>query len=515
MLASRNWPCRSPNNWGPNCSHRLCNARPSNHPPPIFCLAPAARALWMSAKANLAASVLVPAPPTGKNPPDIAPAVGGLFSPQSKSLGIDLTEHSPAIQHKIVYAGTAVSSFAKGAELLENLAEIPVNAKKVERLCQDIGNERVAQRDEADASFVALPLTQKFQAPAGVERPQLACVMPDGGRFQFRERCAEPVEPTGTGQPPGQAEQSEYDEEDPAAKGFWKEYKAGLLAWMQSEVHEQDPCADIPAGFLDVLRIPILAREIGKVAASPREETAEADEPRPLEQALEEESQYEPPRVKKRKVVATCRRWKDFAVSLASAAWLACFQLAARKVFVADGSANNWRVWARFFGSFTPVLDFVHVLSYVYAAATAGRGLAQGWECYQRWISWVWKGEVSKVIAQLQQRQGEVGVPAKGESETSVPSVVARTLGYLTNHQDKMKYPEYRQQGLPITSSLIESVMKQMNYRVKGTEKFWDKGAEAMVQLRADLISDDAPLDDFFEQRQANATGQRRYRRAA
>ena len=47
-------------------------------------------------------------------------------------------------------------------------------------------------------------------------------------------------------------------------------------------------------------------------------------------------------------------------------------------------------------------------------------------------------------------------------------------------------------------------------------EKFWcAEGAEAIVQLRADHLSDDAPLDGFWERRQANATGQRPYRRAA
>ena len=54
-----------------------------------------------------------------------------------------------------------------------------------------------------------------------------------------------------------------------------------------------------------------------------------------------------------------------------------------------------------------------------------------------------------------------------------------------------------------------------LNQRVKGTEKFWcSQGAEAIVQLRADYLSDDQPLDAFFEQRQQNATGQRPYRHA-
>jgi hypothetical protein len=86
-------------------------------------------------------------------------------------------------------------------------------------------------------------------------------------------------------------------------------------------------------------------------------------------------------------------------------------------------------------------------------------------------------------------------------------------LTYLRNHQDKMRDDEYRRQGLPITSSHVESVVKQINQRVKGTEKFWsEEGSEAVLQLRADYLSDGQPLDAFWQRRQAAATGQCRYR---
>ena len=47
--------------------------------------------------------------------------------------------------------------------------------------------------------------------------------------------------------------------------------------------------------------------------------------------------------------------------------------------------------------------------------------------------------------------------------------------------------PEYRRQGLPVSSSLVESLIKEMNFRVKGTEKFWNRpeGAENILQIRA------------------------------
>jgi hypothetical protein len=63
-------------------------------------------------------------------------------------------------------------------------------------------------------------------------------------------------------------------------------------------------------------------------------------------------------------------------------------------------------------------------------------------------------------------------------------------------------------------SSHVESTVKQINYRVKGTEKFWtEEGAEALLQLRADYLSDDEPMEAFWQRRQDAATGQRRYHR--
>jgi hypothetical protein len=44
-----------------------------------------------------------------------------------------------------------------------------------------------------------------------------------------------------------------------------------------------------------------------------------------------------------------------------------------RMVFIGNGSDNNWTIWRQSAPSFTPVLDFIHALSYVFAAAMAGR----------------------------------------------------------------------------------------------------------------------------------------------
>jgi hypothetical protein len=431
------------------------------------------------------------------------------------------------VQQKITYAGTVSRSFAEGSELLERLADLPVSAKQVERVTRRIGAERVAERDATVAAYQALPLVEKFAVPARVTPPDLAVVMADGGRLQILDRSAPPTAappppaaasadaiPVSAAAVPAAAEGAAWDEEK-VAVGHWREDKVGLLLTMHSAVSATDPCPEIPPSFLDAARIPELARELSRQVKEPAE-TDGAVAAATADEALPEETLYQPPRVAQRQVLASRRTWPTFAPIVAAAAWAAGFQGAARKAFVGDGSANHWRLQRRFFGSFVPILDFIHALSYVYAAATAGQARAAGWTCYRQWIGWVWQGQVGKVVTALQERQAELGLPEEGDAETSPRQVVARTLTYLGNQQGKMQYDAYRRQGLPITSSLMESVVKQVNRRVKGTEKFWSEdGAEALLQLRADQLSDGQPLEAFWQRRQQAATGQRRYHPAA
>ena len=105
-------------------------------------------------------------------------------------------------------------------------------------------------------------------------------------------------------------------------------------------------------------------------------------------------------------------------------------------------------------------------------------------------------------------------MPTAADKEGSPPVVLREALTFLGNHRGQMKYPDYRRQGLPITSSHVESEIKRINQRVKGTEKFWSEdGAEWILQLRADYLSDDRPMEAFWEKRQAEETGQHRYRK--
>jgi hypothetical protein len=443
--------------------------------------------------------------PFGKNRRPAASNVGGIFFPQSKSLGIDRSRYCPSLQRKIVYAGSAQGSFEQGRQSLQELAGVAVSAKQVERLTRDRGRERVAERTAAVATYQELPLADKHRTPADVASPEVAVVESDGGRLQILERGGAGAATTAEETPPGR-ERGKH----------WREDKAALLVTVKSTVSASDPCPQVPETFVDPTRMLKLTREIHAVPAGldgvvePEPDAASAAD------ELSAETKYTPPTMVTRRVVASRLRWPSFGPLVAQAARAAGLLGADRRAFVGDGSDNNWAIWRRFFSSWTPIIDFIHVLSYVFAAATAGRKFAEGWPAYVRWIEWLWQGQPERIIAELAQRQAELGAPEPADADTHPRRFVAEALTYLQNHKDKMRYDEYRRQGLPITSSHMESLMKQINQRVKGTEKFWcEEGAEAILQLRADILSDDRPLDAFWERRQASETGQRRYRKAA
>ncbi|MDB5309315.1 MAG: LysR family transcriptional regulator, partial [Gemmataceae bacterium] len=60
-----------------------------------------------------------------------------------------------------------------------------------------------------------------------------------------------------------------------------------------------------------------------------------------------------------------------------------------------------------------------------------------------------------------------------------------------------------RREGLPATSSLVESLVGEFNARVKSKQKYWTRpgGAESILQLGAAVPSEDDRLHRFFADR--------------
>jgi hypothetical protein len=223
-------------------------------------------------------------------------------------------------------------------------------------------------------------------------------------------------------------------------------------------------------------------------------------------------SSYPAPRLLSREVVASGADAESFGWQLAARAWQRGFPSARRQVFVADGAHANWTIQRKHFSHATAILDLMHALSYAFSAALA----APEKDAYRRWAEWIWAGQVDRVIAALGECQQRIGKPPAEASPTDPRQRVDRALTYYEFHRSRMNYPEYRRLGLPLSSSHIESTIKQINRRVKGTEKFWSQPtSEAVLQLRADYLSDSGPLTFFWLRHQARQTGANSYAQVA
>ncbi len=178
---------------------------------------------------------------------------------------------------------------------------------------------------------------------------------------------------------------------------------------------------------------------------------------------------------------------------------------AVSKAYVCDGQKYNWSIWELHLRplGFVAILDFVHLVVYLYAAACAawGRGTAAAWAGYKRWLGQAWSGESAQLLRGLRAQGERLGSPPAECSEDDPRRVVSEAVGYVTNNRPRMDYPRYRKLGLPISSAPVESTIKRLNRRLKGTEKFWgSRGGEALLTIRAAYLSEDGRVGRYWAQ---------------
>ena len=186
------------------------------------------------------------------------------------------------------------------------------------------------------------------------------------------------------------------------------------------------------------------------------------------------------------------------------------------KAALGDGSLWIWNLVQEHLVGFTPILDFVHLLPYLYAAGQAAfqAQALKAWKFYEKLLRLAWGGKVAELLGALEKEAQRLGTPPKDAAESDPRQILATALGYVAKNRDKMDYPHYRREGLPISSAPVESLIKQVKLRVKGTEKFWvHEGLDAVLQVRAASLSDDGRLERFWKERPASrAAGRSRFK---
>jgi hypothetical protein len=393
-------------------------------------------------------------------------------------LGLDARELTPVLVQRITRAGAETRSFQRAAIVMKDVGDSGVSAKTIERVVHDVGGE-LAERRDAD------PKTDDALARRPEEPPDLAVVECDGGRIRTRE----------PGHGPGVHRTAEG----------WRETKNACLIRAARTVSQEDPQPEPPECFCDPKHVAQIAETeaLSVAAAVPDSSGAVPKHDVPGSEGLVPPADWHPRRLV-RTVLSSIAGSKDFGQQMAREAKRRRFAEARARAFLGDGLPWNWSIWKQYFADFTPILDFIHVLSYLFLAAKAVHQAAgDAWDQYLVWMRGAWGGEVEQVLEELGGWRAKLGEPSDDAPENDPRRILQKTITYLENNRERMNYPEYRRAGLPVTTAWMESLVKEMNYRVKGTEMFWNdpEGAEAILQVRAAALCDDERLTEHLRTR--------------
>jgi hypothetical protein len=347
------------------------------------------------------------------------------------------------------------------------MLELEITSAGLCAVTEKLGRERASLRDAEVKAFQDGDLKPQY-----VEAPAVAAVAMDGGRSQVRVSGAT----RGVHEP------------------AWTETKVADLSTYSDIKFPADPQPEPPKQFLDPPKVVELVRQMkgfsGGARAEERRRPVKTKEPEDPAPAGERTS----PRRKVRTVVATTGNCDQFGPMVAAEAMHRGFFGAKKRAALGDGSLWIWGIVAFYLVGFTPILDFLHLLAHLYSAAQAAHKDKAGkaWSLYVRLLKIAWAGKVALLLEILKEHAERLGAPPEHCKEDDPRKTLARTVDYVDKNKDKMDYPEYRREGLPISSSMVESLIKQVSRRVKGTEKFWDnQGLEATLQVRAAYLSED------------------------
>jgi hypothetical protein len=172
------------------------------------------------------------------------------------------------------------------------------------------------------------------------------------------------------------------------------------------------------------------------------------------------------------------------------------FDHAPRRVVLGDGAVWIWNLADEQFPGAIQIVDLYHAKGHLWDVAKAiygaGSDLGEQWAKQRR--DELDEGKIDAVLAALQ-------VHAQANHEAR------KCLDYVTRNQLRMRYPEFRAQGLCVSSGVVEAGCKvAIGTRLKRAGMHWTAaGADAIIALRCCKLS--GRFEDFWERHSSAAAG--------
>jgi hypothetical protein len=170
------------------------------------------------------------------------------------------------------------------------------------------------------------------------------------------------------------------------------------------------------------------------------------------------------------------------------------FDQAQRRAILGDGAPWIWNLADEHFPGAIQILDLYHAKGHLCDAAKAiygaGTDLAEKWAKQRR--DQLDDGKIDDILAAL-------NIHAEANEEAR------KCFDYVTLNRHRMCYPEFRAQGLCVSTGVVEAGCKTaIGVRCKRAGMHWTvAGADAIIALRCCKLS--RCFEDFWERRSAAA----------
>ena len=170
------------------------------------------------------------------------------------------------------------------------------------------------------------------------------------------------------------------------------------------------------------------------------------------------------------------------------------FDQAPRRVVLGDGAPWIWNLADEQFPGAIQIVDLYHAKGHLWDVAKdiygAGTNLAERWAKQRR--DELDEGKIDDILTALQ-------LHAHTNEEAR------KCLDYIVRNQSRMRYPEFRAQGLCVSTGVVEAGCKlAIGTRLKRAGMHWTvAGADAIIALRCCKLS--GRFEDFWERRSTAA----------
>ncbi len=166
------------------------------------------------------------------------------------------------------------------------------------------------------------------------------------------------------------------------------------------------------------------------------------------------------------------------------------FDAAARRVVLGDGAPWIWNLAEEHFPDAIRIVDIFHAKEHLFELANAlygpGTDLARAWGGQRR--DELDAGRFDDLLDAI-----------RSHAETC--AAARKDLGYFTGNRARMRYPEFRAQGLCVATGVVEGGCKNIvGGRLERGGMHWSvNGANAILALRCSVLGN--RFDDFRERR--------------